>query len=112
LGERPESAAGTMGGFPAFAEKDDGDASAAPDQAALDAAIDALSPEALQAQTEKLLQPVIRAVQNAKSESEVLGLLAEAYPEMPEEDLIETMQRLFFAADMWGRLSNQADRVA
>jgi len=109
LGERPEPAAGAMGGFPSFAESKP---ESAPDQAALDEVIDALSPEALQAQTEKLLQPVIRAVQNAKSESEVLGLLAEAYPEMPEDDLIETMQRLFFAADMWGRLSNQADRVA
>jgi len=108
LGERPEPASG-MGGFPSFAE---GSSEAAPDQAALDEAIDALSPQALQAQTEKLLQPVIRAVQSAKSESEVLGLLAEAYPEMPEDDLIETMQRLFFAADMWGRLSNQAERVA
>jgi len=104
LGERPAPAP-AMPGFPAFAEND---ADAAPDQTALDDAIDALAPEALQVQMETLLQPAIRAVREAKSESEVLGLLAEAYPEMPEDDLIDTMQRLFFAADVWGRLSNQA----
>jgi len=111
LGERPEPAASGFapGGFPAFAEKDD--TAPAPDQAALDEAIDALAPEALQAQMETLLQPAIRAVREAKSESEVLGLLAEAYPEMPEDDLIATMQRLFFAADVWGRLSNQANQA-
>jgi len=87
------------------------DTARAPDQAALDEALDALAPEALQTQMETLLQPAIRAVREAKSESEVLGLLAEAYPEMPEDDLVETMQRLFFAADVWGRLSNQADQV-
>jgi len=107
LGERPAPTTGGFapGGFPAFAEKD---AVPAPDQTALDEAIDALAPEALQAQMETLLQPAIRAVRAAKSESEVLGLLAEAYPEMSEDDLIQTMQRLFFAADVWGRLSNQA----
>jgi len=114
LGERPgfgfNAAAGfNPGGFPAFAEKND--AAPAPDQTALDDAIDALAPEALQAQMETLLQPAIRAVRAAKSESEVLGLLAEAYPEMPEDDLVNTMQRLFFAADVWGRLSNQANQA-
>jgi len=109
LGERPQPGSGfNPGGFPAFAEKHD--TAPAPDQAALDDAIDALAPEALQAQMETLLQPAIRAVQAAKSESEVLGLLAEAYPEMPEDDLVDTMTRLFFAADVWGRLSNQANQ--
>jgi len=107
LGERPAPAP-AMPGFPAFAENGN---PSAPDQTALDDAIDALAPEALQAQMETLLQPAIRAVQAAKSESEVLGLLAEAYPEMPEDDLIDTMQRLFFAADVWGRLSNQAAQI-
>jgi len=105
LGERPEPAAGFTPGA-MFAEGD-----SAPDQAALDDALDALAPEALQTQMETLLQPAINAVRAAKSESDVLGLLAEAYPEMPEDDLIETMQRLFFAADVWGRLSNQVERA-
>jgi len=109
LGERSQPGSGfNPGGFPAFAEQH---AAPAPDQAALDDAIDALAPEALQGQMETLLQPAIRAVRQAKSESEVLGLLAEAYPEMPEDDLVATMQRLFFAADVWGRLSNQANQV-
>jgi len=108
LGERPEPVA-AGGGFAAFAETSD--MAQAPDQAALDDALDALAPESLQTQMETLLQPAIRAVQQAKSESEVLGLLAEAYPDMPEDDLIDTMHRLFFAADVWGRLSNQANQA-
>jgi len=107
LGERPEPAAGFNPGA-MFAETD---TAPAPDQAALDDVIDALAPEALQTQMETLLQPAINAVRAAKSESDVLGLLAEAYPEMPEDDLIDTMHRLFFAADVWGRLSQQAERA-
>jgi len=112
LGERPDPAVGlNPGGFPAFAESSS-DEAPAPDQQALDDALDALSPASLQGQMETLLQPAIRAVQEAKSESEVLGLLAEAWPEMPEDDLVATMQRLFFAADTWGRLSNQQGQSA
>jgi len=107
LGERAPPAAGFNPGA-MFAETD---TAPAPDQAALDDVLDALAPEALQTQMETLLQPAINAVRAAKSESDVLGLLAEAYPEMPEDDLIDTMHRLFFAADVWGRLSVDAERA-
>jgi len=109
LGERPEPAPGGFNpqGFPAFAERD---AQTAPDQAAVDEALDALADDALQAQTEKLLQPVLRKLRGATSESEALGILAEAYPDMTEDDLIDAMHRMIFAADVWGRLSNQAEQ--
>ena len=80
------------------------------DQVALDQAIDSLSAEQLQEQSEKLVAPVLEALQRGRSDSEALGLLAEVYPQMDDQSLQQELARLLFIANIWGRLSASADR--
>lgn len=58
-----------------------------------------------------MLAPVIQAVQEGSSETEILGLLAEAFPGMDETTLTDTLHKIMFAADAWGRLYAAAERV-
>lgn len=80
------------------------------DQIALDQAIDSLPAEALQQQAEQAVAPFIEALQHARNDSEALGLLAEAFPQMDDQALQEQLANLLFIADTWGRLSARADR--
>ena len=80
------------------------------DQLALDQVIDALPTELLQEQAEKAIAPLIEALQQGRTEAEALGLLAEAYPQMDDQALQQTLTKLMFMADMWGRLTAAADR--
>ncbi|MGI2326181.1 MULTISPECIES: phage portal protein family protein, partial [unclassified Methylococcus] len=79
-----------------------------PDQAALDAAVDALAKGgALQAQAERLLAPLIERIESAGGEAELLGALAEAYPDMNPDQLVQTLTRLLFSASVAGRLATE-----
>jgi phage gp29-like protein len=80
------------------------------DQAALDQVIDSLPAELLQEQAQQAIAPVIEALLRGRSETEALGLLAEAYPLMDDQALQQTLTRLLFIADTWGRLTANADR--
>ncbi|MBC2658301.1 DUF935 family protein [Pseudomonas sp. MSSRFD41] len=80
------------------------------DQVALDQAIDSLPAELLQEQAEQLVAPVLEALQRGRSDSEALGLLAEVYPQMDDQTLQQTLARLLFIADTWGRLNAAADQ--
>jgi len=80
------------------------------DQIALDQAIDSLPAEALQQQAEQAVAPFIEMLQRARNDSEALGLLAEALPQMDGEALQQRLADLLFIADTWGRLSANADR--
>jgi phage gp29-like protein len=52
---------------------------------------------------------VLKAVREAKDETEVLAALAEAYPDMQPDDLVNTLTRLIFAAGLVGRLEAQGE---
>lgn len=80
------------------------------DQAALDQVIDNLPAELLQEQAQQAIAPVIEALLRGRSETEALGLLAEAYPLMDDQALQQTLTRLLFIAGTWGRLTADADR--
>lgn len=80
------------------------------DQVALDQAINGLSASLLQEQSEQVIAPLIEALQRGRADSEALGLLAEVYPQMDTQALEQTLARLMFIADTWGRLSASADR--
>ena len=84
----------------AFAE---GDVSV-PDQDALDAALDAKTAEELDAQMRGLLEPVLNAVEDGAAPEELLGMLAELYPDMDASALQERLARAIFVANLWGRL--------
>lgn len=80
-----------------------------PDQAALDAALDALPSAALQAQMQALLQPILAAAARGADQAEMLGLMAEAWPQMDQSALVESLSRILFAADLFGRLTAKDD---
>lgn len=92
----------------AFAEADP---AAFPEQVALDEAVDGLAPTVLQSHADGLLQPALRALRAGASEDELLGLLAESYPQMSTRTLTEMLSRLLFAAELVGRISAQEDRA-
>lgn len=80
------------------------------DQVALDQVINSLPAELLQEHSELAVAPVIDALLRARTDTEALGLLAEANPTMDDQALQETLTRLMFLADIWGRLNANADR--
>ncbi|WP_297572597.1 DUF935 domain-containing protein [uncultured Deefgea sp.] len=87
-----------------FAEADP---SQFPDQALLDQVLDGIPAKQQTDQMAQLLAPAIKAIQSAKSEDEVLGLLSEAYPQMDANLLEQELGRLMFLADLLGRISAQ-----
>ncbi|PMY62091.1 MULTISPECIES: DUF935 domain-containing protein [Pseudomonas] len=79
------------------------------DQVALDQAIASLPAELLQEQSEQVVASLIETLLRARTDTEALGLLAEAYPSMDDQALQENLTRLLFMASVWGRLSASAD---
>lgn len=73
------------------------------DQAALDAAIDQLPADAIQAAMKKLLMPALKAIESASTPDEVRQALLDAWPEMDASDIEELMTRAYFVADLVGR---------
>lgn len=82
-----------------FAEGDD-----APDQDALDAALDALSADVMNADAQAMLEPLLTRIADGAKPDDLLGMLAELYPEMDAEGLTERLARAIFVANLWGRL--------
>ncbi|AZE35239.1 Mu-like prophage FluMu protein gp29 [Pseudomonas chlororaphis subsp. aureofaciens] len=80
------------------------------DQVALDQAIDSLPADLLQEQSEQAVASLIETLLRARTDTEALGLLAEAYPKMDDQALQENLTRLLFMADIWGRLNASADQ--
>lgn len=79
-----------------------------PDQAELDRAVDALSPEQLQAMAEEALGPVIEKLKAQATPEEAMAMLAAMYPEMNNVQLEQSLARAIFVADIWGRLNADA----
>ncbi|END1393201.1 TPA: DUF935 domain-containing protein, partial [Escherichia coli] len=48
--------------------------------------------------------PLFKRVENGVNPSELLGELAELYPQMNTDDLQERLARILFVANIWGRL--------
>ena len=96
------------GGAPlAFAEALE---KAFPAQAALDDAVDKLATGgALQTQAEALLAPVFSALEGLDDKDEIAAGLLRAYPDMDVKTLTQTMMRLYFAAELVGRLTVQQE---
>ncbi|MBE8614686.1 DUF935 domain-containing protein [Morganella morganii] len=85
-----------------FAEAVDADVQA---QQALDDALDILmNGGSLNGTLEPVLAPLFKRVEGGVNPSELLGELAELYPQMKAEDLQERLARIMFVATLWGRL--------
>lgn len=76
-----------------------------PDQAALDAALDALDPEELQRQAEAVLAPIIALIGSGQTFDQVKTELATRYPQMDSQRLEAALERAYFVADLWGRIA-------
>lgn len=77
------------------------------DQAAVDAGIEQL----LSGDPSKVLAPVLAPLLTMARDqpAELLGRLAELYPKMDSAVLFEQLYRAMFAAELWGKLSAQAN---
>ncbi|WP_197329539.1 DUF935 domain-containing protein [Ralstonia syzygii] len=99
LDETPAATTSAAPGF-AFAESDD----AAPDQDAIDAALDDFSNAEMNDLALKLFRPILQKVKAGASPEALLGALAELYPEMDASALQERLARVIFTAKLWGML--------
>ena len=79
------------------------DATVPADQAALDAAIEQLPADQVQAAMQQLLQPALAAIQDAETPEAVLQALSDAWPDMDTGALERLMESAYFVADLVGR---------
>ncbi|WP_104565839.1 DUF935 domain-containing protein [Ralstonia mannitolilytica] len=77
-----------------------------PDQVQLDHAIDQLGADgSMQRQAADLLSQVLVRLQAADSADAALGILAELFPDMDDNELQDALANMLFAADLVGRLT-------
>lgn len=76
-----------------------------PDQAALDAALAAITPAEMQGRMEPVVKPVLAGFQQSGNVDEAMERLIEAYPLMDTTQLEELLARMIFVAECWGRLN-------
>lgn len=72
------------------------------DQVAIDASIDAIPAEALQAQMEQMIGPLLTALQDAGGYEQAMAVLAGRYPTLDAGKLESLLSRAMFAAELWG----------
>ena len=77
-----------------------------PGEAELESLMASLDAQTLDAQGRALLAPIMRLAQDAPDE--LIGRLAERYPQMDDDALQEMLARILFVAEVWGRLNAQA----
>jgi len=85
--------------FAEAAGKDGGDTG----QRAIDAAVDAVSAEDLQAAMADLMEPLLAAIENASSFEEALAAVEAAFPKMDTVRLQALLARAMFGAEAYGR---------
>jgi phage gp29-like protein len=73
-----------------------------PDQAAVDAALDAIPPGVMQAQMEQIIGPLLAALQNAGGYEAAMAILAGKYPDLEAGKLEALLAKAMFAAEVWG----------
>lgn len=78
-----------------------------PDQAALDAALDAIPPETMQRLMAPIIEPVITALESAEGFEAALAMLTAQYPAMDATKLENLLAQAMFAAELWGRQHTQ-----
>ena len=76
-----------------------------PDQAALDDAMNSITPEELQGQMQGILKPIIDLINNGKDYNAVMEELLKTFPEMDTSALEEMLARAILVSELWGRLN-------
>lgn len=80
-----------------------------PDQTAIDAAVDVLTPASLQQHSEQMLSGILEQLGQATDDTEALGILAEAFPNMDVSDMAEVLGNRLFIARLVGMFSAQQE---
>lgn len=75
------------------------------DQAAVDAMLASLAEGQLQGLMERMLAPIIKAVRESADHQGAIEKLVDLFPDVPLDDLQESLARGMFALDAWGRLN-------
>lgn len=73
-----------------------------PDQAALDAALDAIPPEVLQAHMQQMIGPLLAELENAGGYEQAIAVLAGQYPKLDAGKIEALLARAMFVAELWG----------
>ena len=81
-----------------------------PDQDALDAAT--VPAATWQKAAEALTASLVAELKDGKTPDELLAVLADHYPRLDTRDMEELLARAMFLAEVWGRISAQADAQA
>jgi len=74
-------------------------------QSALDDVINAIDPAAQQGQAEALLKPIMDRIQAGDNYDAIQDELSDLYPDLDVSVIEDTLTRLFFVAETWGRLN-------
>ncbi|HDD9801709.1 TPA: DUF935 domain-containing protein [Escherichia coli] len=85
----------------ALSQQDNGEDD--PAQNAIDRA--ELPAEAIAQGVNELVAPLVQAIQEGRDADEAMNVLAEAWPELPDDTLRQLLTQAFFVADIWGRLN-------
>ncbi len=88
----------------ALSQQDNGEDD--PAQRAIDRA--ELPAEAIAQGMNELVAPLVQAIQEGRDADEAMNVLAEAWPELPDETLRQLLTQAFFVADIWGRLNAES----
>ncbi len=65
-------------------------------------------PEAIATAMEKLVAPLVAALQDGQSPDEALNIIAASYPDLDDSELVTLLEQAIFVADVWGRLNADA----
>ena len=76
----------------------------APGQTRLDDALASLADDTLNEDMQALLAPVFRQLENGATPDELLGMLAQLYPQMDASGLQERLARIIFVSQIWGKI--------
>lgn len=79
------------------------------EQEALDAVAGEIAPETLSSVAEPIVAPLMEMIRAGETPEQMLGALAEAYPDLDTARLEELLARAFFAASVYGRLAAGGD---
>jgi phage gp29-like protein len=65
-------------------------------------------PEAIATAMEKLVAPLVAALQDGQSPDEAMNIIAASYPDLDDSELVTLLEQAIFVADVWGRLNADA----
>lgn len=79
------------------------------DQAAVDALLASLAQDHLQSLATKMLAPIIKGVRESSNHQDALAKLVELFPDVPLDDLQQSLASALFMVDTIGRLAVQQE---